>query len=719
MRGLVLDRLAVRASPSRAAGRRHPRRQQVRRARGGGPIDRSGCPFDVCASSSDAATEPFSSPHQPVNPPSRPVGPACAPNLSHTGTAHRHRVHPSAFNITSARCAHGVSCQQPQAGGHPPRRRAQPRTGASQAAQAATSAPATTSPPAHDPQPQPDSSAPSTSSSCCCSSARGPASASLEGVSGGTQLLSEGELASIYGYRRDLGKNYHMLEVIGKGGFGTVRRAIDYATGRSCAVKCIPKRPHHGEATYEYLLRLRSEVEAMSQLGASLDAVNLQEVYEDDGSIYLVMELCTGGRIMDRYAEQPCNAACSERSAAGHMHSVFRFLAQCHANGVIYRDVKPENFLFLDDTVDSPLKAADFGMAVRFQEGDCRLQDRTGTPAYMAPEVIDTKTKYNEKCDMWSAGIMMYELLTGRLPWGDDLGARSNNQVMMTVLSCDSCDITSSFEVTTRLSEEAQDLLRRLICQDPAQRVSATEALEHPWIKKFETQSELVLHGTLMQRIQRFASCCTLKQHVLVLVTRDLMDKGLHPSSDLQHLFHTINTRGQAAGIQLDDMLAAVLKFGYHVTRDELSQLMARLDLHSEGALDFWGFSAALMDWENVDPAVVQAAVADVYEHLDTRRVGYLEPQDLVGLVSAARSDAGQRFEVNRIMREIDRDGVLYAPAFMQICTSSLGMQSLIRYDSRLPASAEEECRVPEGHCPAESFEENIDGYIDPDELFF
>lgn len=67
-------------------------------------------------------------------------------------------------------------------------------------------------------------------------------------------------------------------------------------------------------------------------------------MYEDDGSIYLVMELCTGGRIMDRYAEQPCNAACSERSAAGHMHSVFRFLAQCHANVRTYHTLRPPTY---------------------------------------------------------------------------------------------------------------------------------------------------------------------------------------------------------------------------------------------------------------------------------------------------------------------------------------------------------------------------------------
>lgn len=96
------------------------------------------------------------------------------------------------------------------------------------------------------------------------------------------------------------------------------------------------------------------------------------------------------------------------------IRSMLRFVAQCHAKKIAYRDIKPENFLFLDDTDGSPLKATDFGLAIHLQEGE-QAEGRCGTPHYMAPEVLDSP--YGMECDVWSCGVVAHQLLTGRLPF--------------------------------------------------------------------------------------------------------------------------------------------------------------------------------------------------------------------------------------------------------------------------------------------------------------
>lgn len=175
--------------------------------------------------------------------------------------------------------------------------------------------------------------------------------------------------------------------------------------GQTYAVKTIPKVPRSRKCTSKYLKKLQNEVDCMRQLGASLSAVFLQDIFEDDANIYMVMELCEGTGKLDNVVG---GGVRSERAVKAIIKQVLQFLAQCHAKGVIYRDVKPDNFLFLSDEPDAPIKATDFGLAIRFKRGDPKITTRSGTPVYMAPEVVTQS--YDERADVWSAGMLMYQV---------------------------------------------------------------------------------------------------------------------------------------------------------------------------------------------------------------------------------------------------------------------------------------------------------------------
>eukprot|EP00201_Polytomella_parva_P020986 CAMPEP_0175046448 /NCGR_PEP_ID=MMETSP0052_2-20121109/5039_1 /TAXON_ID=51329 ORGANISM="Polytomella parva, Strain SAG 63-3" /NCGR_SAMPLE_ID=MMETSP0052_2 /ASSEMBLY_ACC=CAM_ASM_000194 /LENGTH=210 /DNA_ID=CAMNT_0016310201 /DNA_START=522 /DNA_END=1154 /DNA_ORIENTATION=+ len=209
----------------------------------------------------------------------------------------------------------------------------------------------------------------------------------------------------------------------------------------------------------------------MQQLGYSLDAVNLRNVYEDDEQVHLVMELCQGGPLLERVQRHHY----SERYIASLVRSMLRFISQCHAKGIVYRDIKPDNFLFLDPREGSPLKATDFGLSIRHWPEETKLTSRSGTPAYMAPELI--LQNYDEKCDLWSTGMLAYQLLTGRFPFWRDVRKQSLNDVWSAILSD---EIDWQAPELKPLSSEAIDFLTKLLCRDPQSRPSAAEALKHP-----------------------------------------------------------------------------------------------------------------------------------------------------------------------------------------------------------------------------------------------
>ena len=141
--------------------------------------------------------------------------------------------------------------------------------------------------------------------------------------------------------------------------------------------------------------------------------VKLYEVYEDDVNFYLIMDLLKGGELFDEIVKR---SKFSENDAAEIMYQVFSSVNYLHKKGFVHRDLKPEN-ICLDN--DQSIKLIDFGTARKFTQGK-KLRQVIGTPFYMAPEIFNEK-KYNEKADMWSLGIIMYILLTGKAPYfGND-----------------------------------------------------------------------------------------------------------------------------------------------------------------------------------------------------------------------------------------------------------------------------------------------------------
>jgi calcium-dependent protein kinase len=236
--------------------------------------------------------------------------------------------------------------------------------------------------------------------------------------------------------------------------------------------------------------------------------INRKKNYQQDAECaYLVMERLRGGDLDQALAS---SGPLSERAAAAVAHEVLKVVATCHAAGVMHGDVKPANFMLREassglsstDGEHGPvlastavieslveggsrpparwLSAVDFGCAQPL--GRASLNRRTGTPVYMAPEVF--QRDYGREADLWSAGVMLYQLLSGRFPFWrslDDCRSRSVDEVMRSVLGD---PVPLSGGVWEGKSPACVDLLAGLLDRDPGARLTAADALEHPWFRE-------------------------------------------------------------------------------------------------------------------------------------------------------------------------------------------------------------------------------------------
>lgn len=307
----------------------------------------------------------------------------------------------------------------------------------------------------------------------------------------------DGCASIIFGYRRDFHSKYEMINVIGSGGFGVVWRAKELSSGEEYAVKVMQKADL---VTREKFERVKAEVLYQSTMRPSLSVACLFDVFEDDERVLMVMELCHGGTLWDRMKEGSCD---SEAKAVKIIQLCLQAVAQCHASGIMLRDVKPHNFLFLNDEEDSPLKLTDFGLAAYFSPGlpdEEPFTERLGTSTYMAPEVVGRLTswppevRYGPRADVWSIGVMAYQLLCGKLPYKFD--GKDDSQPLIPSADIFGAIVLGELDFDSprfqSLSEGARDFLRQLLKKDSEQRPAARNAVKLPWLSDIEGEKAFV-----------------------------------------------------------------------------------------------------------------------------------------------------------------------------------------------------------------------------------
>ncbi|XP_014755644.1 CDPK-related kinase 3 isoform X2 [Brachypodium distachyon] len=281
------------------------------------------------------------------------------------------------------------------------------------------------------------------------------------GSGGGGEV--ERELDKSFGYDRHFAAKYELGKEVGRGHFGhtcLARARKGDMKGQVLAVKVISKAKMTTAISIE---DVRREVKILKALSGHSNLVKFYDACEDALNVYIIMELCEGGELLDRILSR--GGRYTEVDAKVIIGQILSVVAFCHLQGVVHRDLKPENFLFSTREEHSPMKIIDFGLSDFI---------RPGSAYYVAPEVLHRS--YSTEADMWSIGVIIYILLCGSRPFW----ARTESGIFRSVLRADPNFDDSPW---ASISPEAKDFVKRLLNKDYRKRMTAAQALSHPWLR--------------------------------------------------------------------------------------------------------------------------------------------------------------------------------------------------------------------------------------------
>jgi len=272
----------------------------------------------------------------------------------------------------------------------------------------------------------------------------------------------------------------HDGPVLGFGASGIVRTITYKETGEQFAVKRLNMTL--AVDSDEARGQLVDEIDIMCQVD-HLNIVRLEEIYESDSIIYLVQELCYGGELFDRLDDQP-NYRYPEDKTAQLVKQILASVSYLHSQGIVHRDLKLENFLFSTKDKDSGLKMIDFGLSKHFKYDQVH-SEKVGTPYTVAPEII--VGKYDERCDVWSIGVITYMLLCGDSPFGgcDSSGVEKSLAEIRTNIMSGKLSFKPE-NIWKDVSQDAKDFIVALLTIDPNKRPTAREVRKLPFLRKYD-----------------------------------------------------------------------------------------------------------------------------------------------------------------------------------------------------------------------------------------
>ncbi|KAI3996971.1 hypothetical protein MKX01_021247 [Papaver californicum] len=431
---------------------------------------------------------------------------------------------------------------------------------------------------------------------------------------------------------RDIGITYELGRELGRGEFGVTYLCTDKTTADVYACKSISKKKLRTAIDIE---DVRREVEIMKHMPQHPNIVTLKDTYEDDNAVHLVMELCEGGELFDRIVAR---GHYTERAAAVVTRTIVEVVQMCHKHGVMHRDLKPENFLFANKKETAPLKAIDFGLSVFFKPGE-RFTEIVGSPYYMAPEVL--KRNYGPEVDVWSAGVILYILLCGVPPFWAETEQGVAQAIIRSV-------IDFKRDPWPKVSDNAKDLVKRMLDPDPKKRYSAQEVLDHPWLQNAHKAPNVSLGETVKSRLKQFSMLNKFKKRALRVVAEHL---SVEEVADIKEAFGMmdINNNGK---ITLLELKAGLHKIGHQISDPDLQILMEAADVDGDGSLDYGEFVAVAVHFRKIGN---DEHLHKAFSFFDQNKSGYIEIEEL-RIALADEVDPNNDEVINAIIRDVDTD---------------------------------------------------------------
>mmetsp|Transcript_2730 Transcript_2730/g.12183 ORF Transcript_2730/g.12183 Transcript_2730/m.12183 type:complete len:481 (-) Transcript_2730:3040-4482(-) len=431
-------------------------------------------------------------------------------------------------------------------------------------------------------------------------------------------------------------EDFQEIGELGKGAFGICILCKHRQTQLTYAVKKVLK----GRLISDSMrLVVITEVNIQSHLKGHRNIVQILDTYEDGEYVYIVQELCEGGDLFDHLIAK---GRYSERDSADLCRAMLMAVEHCHKSGVMHRDLKPDNFLFSfeePNSKDAILKTADFGLSC-FHTPGTRESQPCGTPTYIAPEVI--RKDYDEKADIWSVGVILYIMLSGKMPFY----GRTDTDCLRSTLSGRYSFQHRNWET---VSEAAKEIVAAMLRYNPSDRPSATELLEYSWIRGNASTKPLV--QSVIDNMKQFSNMNKLKKRAMQIMAESTKLPNLH---EVQKAFREMDRDGSGT-ITVDEMRDALEAVNKNFSEEYFEQLWDTYDVDGDGVIDYTEFLTAtsqlnkLLTAENMEKA---------FKEIDKDGSGTITVSEIKEALKNFNCD-NQMFE--QIMAEADKnkDGVI------------------------------------------------------------
>jgi len=406
-----------------------------------------------------------------------------------------------------------------------------------------------------------------------------------------------------------------------------------------------------------YYEAFKNEINILMQLDHP-NIIKLHETWETDRICFLVTELCEGGELFFHITNRKY---LTEAQAAQIMRQAFYALCYLHNNKICHRDIKPENFLLYKENDDSFVKLIDFGLAKRVSKNEV-MNAPNGTPYYIAPEVL--KGSYTTQCDNWSMGVVMFIMLSGKPPFG----GRSNKEIIDNVLRG---QYSFSSPVWQSISDEAKDLINKLLDRQADMRLTAQEAYEHPWIQ-LQRQKEfgdVEISKDVFSNMQNYMDSVALKRTTLSFIASRI------PEDQIQTLRVAfgkmdVNGDGQLTIEELKEGLKDVPEI--MLSPEDITKAMTVIDSNQNGLIDYTEFIAACLQSYNY---LKENHLRTAFAYFDADNSGTITRDELRQCLQSDDFTLSEE-QINDLLNGVDsnNDGQIDYVEFIAMMKDNLGM---------------------------------------------
>ena len=387
--------------------------------------------------------------------------------------------------------------------------------------------------------------------------------------------------------------NYLKIQELGIGSYSKVFRVQNNKTKEIFACKELAKSKINNIEIF------RNEINIMSKCDHP-NIIKLYEIYEDPRYIDLIMEQCIGGTLFDKLIKrmQEKEETFSEKEAANILKQIITAVSYCHNQGICHRDLKMENVLFLNNHTNSPIKIIDFGLSQCIEKkklvqvltgknyGNITMNSPVGSPHYISPEILNGK--YNQKCDIWSAGVILYAILSGCFPFEGDTDKEIFNAIKNKKYQFHE-------EEWKNISKEAKDLIKHMLV-DEDKRYSAEEVLNHPWLVNTAPNSKGTVSKINIKQLENYKNSYNFKKFVLTYMATRLREKDI---MELNKIFLEIDTNKDGT-LSVDEIRKCLIKLNQEqnlkINNQEIEDIFKSIDVNNSKRIEYTEFITSMLE---------------------------------------------------------------------------------------------------------------------------